>query len=116
MTVGRPCVEREHGTEHSKSDEDEGEEHLLYLRGNVVHGGYLVDIHRCGSTEEVDAENTDDEKCRTSHKHQGELHGCIFLVAAAPYADEKIHRDERNLVEHEHGEEVGADEESEHTR
>ena len=81
-----------------------------------MHGGNLVDIHCGGTAEEVDAENTDNQQCRTSHKHQGELHGCIFLVAAAPYADEKIHRDERNLVEHEHGEEVGADEESKHTR
>ena len=112
MTVRRPCVEREEGSKHTETDENEREEYVLYLRVDIVHGGYLIDVHCCGTTEIVDAENADDQESRTSHKHQRELHGCIFLLARTPYSDEKVHRDEGYLIEHEHGEHVGADEES----
>lgn len=63
----------------------------------------------------VDADKREHQERRAAHEHQGELHGRILLAACAPLADEKIHRYERHLVEHEHREEVGSDEEAEHT-
>ena len=50
---------------------------------------------------------------RTAHEHQRQLHGRILLAAAAPDADQEVHRNQRHLVEHEHREEVDRDEESE---
>ena len=108
-------MEGEKGTQHTEADEDEGEEHLLCLHGDVVHLCNLQYVHRCGTAEEIDAEDADDEEGRTTHQHQRELHGCIFLVAATPYTNEQVHGDEGYLVEHEHGEQVGADEEAKHT-
>ena len=81
MTVGRPGVEREQGPEDSETDEDEGEEYLLDVGGNIVLGGNLGDNHGVGPAEEVDAEDADDEQRRASHKHEGKLHGCILAVA-----------------------------------
>ena len=116
MTVGRPCVEREQGAQDAKPDEKEREENVLNLCGNVGHGSYLVNVHRGGSAEEVYGQDADDEQGRTAHEHQGELHGCIFLGSGSPYADKQVHGDEGHLVKHEHGEHVGRDEETEHTR
>ena len=105
-------MEWKEGSKDTEADEDEREEHVLYLGVDVVHGGNLVDVHRCGTTEIVDAENTDNKQGGSSHKHKGELHGRIFLLAATPHTDQEVHRDEGNLVEHKHGEHVGADEEA----
>ena len=61
-----------------------------------------------------DAEDTAHEEGGTAHEHEGQLHGGILLAAATPHADEKVHRDEGYLIEHEHGEHVDRDEEAEH--
>ena len=116
MTVGRPCVEREQGSKNTETDEDEGEENLLDIDGNVVFLGYLEHVHRVTATEVEDAKQSEDKQCGASHEHQGELHGRVFLVAAAPNADEKIHRDKSDLVEHEHREHINGDEEAVDTR
>ena len=79
----------------------------------MVHN--LKDVHSLGSGTIIYAKDTDEQECRTTHKHKGKFHGGVFLLSASPYADEQIHRDERNLVEHEHGEEVGRDEETENS-
>ena len=63
----------------------------------------------------VDAQDADKQKCRATHKHKGELHCSIVLVAATPHTDEQIHRDECHLVEHKHREQVNRNEEAEHT-
>ena len=115
VTVGRPCVEREERAKHAESDEDEREEYLLYVNGNIVHGSNLLDVHCRCTAEIVDSEDSDDKQGRASHKHQSELHGSILLVSATPHTDEKIHRDESNLIEHEHSEHIGADEEAVNT-
>ena len=111
MTVRRPCVEGEQRTQHTKTDEDEGEEHLLRLYGNVVHGSNLIDIHGGGTAEVIDTQNTDNQQSRASHQHQGQLHGCILLIARAPDTNQQVHGNQRNLIEHEHGKHIGADEE-----
>ena len=115
MAVGTPRVEREQGAKHTETDEYEREEHVLYVGRYVVVSGNLHHVHGGSTVEEVYSEDTENEQGRTSHEHQRKLHGGILLVAAAPYADEKVHRDEGYLVEHEHGEHVYADEEAEHT-
>ena len=38
----------------------------------------------------------------------------VFFFPATPDADQEVHGDEGDLVEHEHGEEVDGDEEPEH--
>ena len=116
MTVGAPCVEREQSTQHTKSDEDEREEHLLDSYGDVVQSGNLVDIHRGGTTEEVDAQNTDDQQGRASHEHERQLHGSILFGTTSPHANQEVHGNQSHLVEHEHGEHVDRDEETIDTR
>ncbi len=108
-------MEREHGSKYTETDEDEGEEHLLNLHRDIVHGGNLVDIHGRGTTKVVDAQDTNNEQSRASHQHQRQLHGRILLGTTTPHTNQQVHRDERHLIEHEHGEKVGADKEAEHT-
>ena len=121
MTIGRPCVEREQGSQHTEADEDEGEEGILNGHRNGVRRlGDGVDVHgehaAVDAVEVVDAEDAKDEQGRAAHQHQGQLHGRILLAARAPHANEQVHGDEGYLIEHKHGEHVGADEEAEHTR
>ena len=67
-----------------------------------------------GSRVVVDADEAEHQEGRAAHKHQGKLHCGILLAACAPYADEKVHRDKSDLVEHEHREEVDRDKEAEY--
>ena len=108
-------MEGEQSTQHTKTDENEGEEYLLDVNGNVMLGGNFRDNHRVGSAVEVDAENTEDEQGRTSHEHQRQFHGRILLVARTPNTNEQVHGNEGHLIEHEHGEHIHGDEEAEHT-
>ena len=107
MTIRRPCVEREQGTQHTEADEDEGEEHLLNLNGDIVHSSNLVDVHRRSAAEEVDAKNTDNQQGRTTHQHECQLHGRVLLATRAPNTNQQVHGNQGYLVEHEHREEVG---------
>ena len=82
-----------------------------------VKGGWLdFDVHRRGTTEIVDAQDADNQEGRASHQHQRQFHGRVLLMTRAPDANQQIHRNQRHLVEHEHREQVGRDEEAEHTR
>ena len=113
MTVGRPCVEREHRAKHAESYECANKQCVLPVEVYAVLCN-LNKVHRMACVI-VDAEDADKKQCRAAHKHKGQLHRSIVLVAAAPHSDEKIHRDERNLIEHEHCEQVNRDEEAEHS-
>ena len=112
MTVRTPSVEREQGAKHSKTNEHKREEYLLKFNRNVVHLCNFKHIHCCCSASEINSEYAEDKQCRTTHKHKGKLHGRILLMAAAPYTDKQVHRDKGNLVEHEHREHVGCNEEA----
>ena len=79
---------------------------------NVIVVRNLKDAHCRTAVEEVDAHKTQDDEGGTAHKHQGELHGCILLATRTPVANQEVHRDKGNLVEHEHGEEVDGDKET----
>ena len=48
-------------------------------------------------------------------EHKGKFHGRVVLAARPPYTDEEVHGDKRNLIKHEHSEEVDRDKEAEHT-
>ena len=109
-------MEGKQGSQYAKAYEDEGKEHLLYVNRNVVHGSNLVDVHCGGAAEVVDAQYAENQERRAPHQHQRQLHGSILLVARPPHAYQQIHGDECHLVEHEHGEHIGADEEAIHTR
>ena len=74
-------MEGEQGAQHTETNEDEGEEHLLNSYGNIVHSSNLVDVHRGSTAEVVDAQNADNQEGRASHQHQRQLHGSILLVA-----------------------------------
>ena len=106
-------MEGEKGSQDAEADEDEREPDALLGKGDVVQRGDLQYVHRLGPRAEVDAQDADQQEGRAAHEHQREFHGRILLAAAAPDADEQVHRDERHLVEHEHREEVHRDEESE---
>ena len=60
----------------------------------------------------VDADKAEHQEGRAAHKHKGQLHGAVLLAACTPESDEKVHRDECDLIEHEHGEKVDRDEEA----
>ena len=108
-------MEREQGSEHSESDEDYREPDALEIHRYIVHLCYFQNVHGRCSRAEVDAEDTYKKQGRSTHEHQGQLHGRILLAAASPYSYEKIHRDEGHFVEHEHGKEVDRDEKSEYS-
>ena len=115
MTVGAPCVERKECAQYAESQEGEREPDALLCERDVVQPGYFEDVHcRPAGTEEY-AQNTDQQESRTTHQHQGQLHGCVFLASRAPYTDQQIHRDQRDFVEHEHCEQINGDEESEYS-
>ena len=116
MTVGAPCVEGEEGTQHAEADERQGEPDALLLDGDVVQVGNLQQVHRRGARAEVDAQDADQQEGGAAHQHQRQLHGGVFLVAGAPYADQQVHRDQSHLVEHEHREQVYRDEEAEYAQ
>ena len=115
MTVGRPCVEREHSAEDAETDESANEQGILpsSVDARTLHD--FDDVHRFAGMI-VDAEDADEQESRTTHKHERELHSRVVLVAATPNADEQIHRDKSHLVEHEHREQVNRDEEPEYAR
>ena len=119
VTVGAPCVEGEEGSEHTETDEGEGEPEALLGKGNGMGAarvvGNLDNVHGLATGTVEDAEDAAHEEGRAAHEHEGELHGCILLAATTPHANEQVHGDEGYLVEHEHGEHVDRDEEAEHT-
>ena len=73
-------MEGEQSTQHTETNEDEGEEHLLNSYGNIVHSSNLIDVHRGSTAEVIDAKDTDNQEGGTSHQHQRQLHGSILLV------------------------------------
>ena len=119
MTVRTPGVEREHGSEDTESDKRETEEKILPARVNRIVVGYLENVpgelSALRRTVPIDTEKTEHQEGRTAHQHQGQLHCRIFLAARAPHTDQKVHRNQSHLIEHEHGEHVDGNEESEHT-
>ena len=116
VTVGAPGMEGEEGSQYTESEEGQREPDALLCQRNVVQGGDFLQVHGGGTGPVVDAEDADEQEGGTAHEHQGELHGGIFLAAAAPYTDEQVHGDEGYFIKHKHGEEVGGDEEAEHTQ
>ena len=108
-------MEREQSTKYTETDEHKWEQHVLNCRRDVVVVGNLKDVHCRGTVEEVDAHQAEDDEGGTTHKHQRKLHGCILLATRTPETNQEVHRDEGNLVEHEHGEEVDRDEETVNT-
>ena len=119
MTVGRPCVEREQGSQHTEADEDEGEEDVLYPAGDGVGCSNRRQFERVVAAilavEEVDTQQTENQQGRASHQHECQFHSRVLLMTRAPDTNQEVHRDKGHLVEHEHCEEVGGDEEAEHT-
>ena len=63
---------------------------------------------------EIDAQNAHQQQGRSAHQHQRQLHGRVFLASRTPYADEQVHRNQRNLVEQEHREQVDRDKKAEY--
>ena len=112
-------MEWEQSSKNTETDEEQWEEYILNaLRNSVSTMGMVSDIQdfECLSTTvEVDTQDTDNQKSRTTHQHQSQLHGRILLCTTTPYTDEEIHRNQRNLIEHEHGEHVNRDEETIYT-
>ena len=117
VAVGRPSVEREHGAKHTEAHKCEREQHALPTVGYGIVVGNLKDVHSeaaVGARVVVDADDAEHQEGRATHEHQRKLHGRVVLVATAPHANQQIHGDERDLVEHEHGEQVDGYEEAEH--
>ena len=67
------------------------------------------------TVEVVDTQQSENQQSRTSHQHQCKLHGRILLATRTPNTNQQVHRNQSNLVEHEHCEQVGRDEEAKHT-
>ena len=116
MTVRAPRMEGEQGAQHAKSQEGEWEPDALLFNRYVVQGGYFGEVHRGGAATVVDAQDAYQQEGRTAHQHQRQLHGGVFLAARTPYADEQIHRYQGHFIEHEHGEQVDGNKETEHAQ
>ena len=114
VTVGAPCMEREQSSQYAESEEYSREENTLDFCRDVFVC-YFENVHRFSSGSVIDTQDTDKQESRTTHQHQCKFHCGIFLASATPNADKQIHRDKGNLVEHEHGEQVGRNKETEHT-
>ena len=119
VAVGTPRVEGEECAEHAETDKREREPDALLREvdgvGTARLVGNLDDVHRGCARSVEDAEDAAHEESRTAHEHERELHGRIFFAPAAPYANQEVHGNERDFIEHEHGEHVHGDEEAEHT-
>ena len=117
MTVGAPCVEGEEGTENAEADEGHREPNALLGEVDGMGAAHVVgdvnDVHGLATGTIEDTEDAAHEEGRSAHEHEGQFHGGIFFLAAAPDADEEIHRDEGDFIEHEHGEHVDRNEEAE---
>ena len=118
MAVGAPCVEGEHGAENAEANECHREKECLPAVADSIVLGNLENVpcklSAFGSAMVVYADEAEHQECRSTHEHKGELHGRVVLAAGTPDTDEKIHGDKGDFIEHEHREEVDADEEAEH--
>ena len=112
-------MEWEQSTQNTESDEDEWEEDILDVSRNT-----MVSCDSCqlecvltavDTVEVVDTQQSENQQSRTSHQHQGKLHGRILLATRTPNTNQQVHRNQSYLVEHEHSEQVGRDKEAEHT-
>ena len=108
-------MEWEQCTKYTKANKYEWEEDVLNICRYHIVVGNLKDVHCRSTIEEINTYKTENDKGRTSHKHQGELHRSILLIARSPETNEKVHRNQCYLIEHEHGKEVDADEETIYT-
>ena len=77
--------------------------------------GNVDDVHRVTAGSIENTEDAAHQEGRTTHEHERELHRSIFLATGTPHADEQVHGDEGNFIEHEHGEHVDGDEKAEYT-
>ena len=114
MTVGTPGVERKESSQYTKTDKGKREEPPLQFVRNMLTRN-VKNVHACRSRIEIDTQYPDEQQGRTTHQHQGQLHGCIFFFTGAPNSDQQVQRDEGDLIKHKHGEEVGGDEKTEDT-
>ena len=76
---------------------------------------YFQEIHGFTTGTIENTQDSNQQESRTTHQHQGQFHGCIFFLSATPYANEQIHGDKSHFVEHEHGEQVDGNEETEYS-
>ena len=119
MTVRAPCMEGEHRSQHPESYEGQREEQALSRHRDRVLRDF-EDVHRVlpslGCGVEIDPQDPHQQERRTTHEHQGKFHRCILLAARTPQTDQQVHRDQCDLVEHEHREQVDRDKEPEHAQ
>ena len=74
--------------------------------------GNVENIHCLATCSIEDTKDTTHEESRTAHKHECQLHGCIFFRTCAPHTNQQIHRDKSYFIEHKHGEHVDGNEET----
>ena len=115
MTIGRPCVEREHSPQHAESHESHREQEVLPVHGDITVLGNFDYIHRMEPRLIIDTQDTDHQQSRTTHQHQGQFHCRIVLSAASPNTYQQVHGNKRHFVEHEHGKKVHRNKETEYT-
>ena len=120
MTIGRPCMEWEHGTQHAEADKCQREQQILPIVRNGIVMCNIQDVHRQGLTSrcrvEIDTNQAEHQEGRATHQHQRQFHRAIVLVTTTPHTNEQVHGNQSNLIEHEHREQVNRDKETEHTR
>ena len=72
-------MEWEQRTEDTETDEEQWEEHVLHALWNRMSTISMVsdieDFEGLSTTVEVDTQDTDNQKGRTTHQHQSQLHG-----------------------------------------
>ena len=81
VTVGAPCVEREQCTEYTETEESKREPNALLFDRNIMQLGNFQQVHTGGTGTEIDTQNTNKQECGTTHQHQCQFHGRVFLTS-----------------------------------
>jgi hypothetical protein len=108
-------VEGEHARQHPEAGEDEGEHPELLRRGEARgRGRQLGETEAVAAGRRVGPEHARQHQRAAGEGIEHELHRAVLAVGRTPLRDEEILRHDRDLVEDEEHERVGAQEHAAH--
>ena len=100
-------MEGKKGSEDAEAHEHQWEDEPLCLCGDTRR--HDVDHVKGAHPQrrgEIDGHHGDEDEGGSAHQHEGKFVGAILFPPAAPDADQQEFRDDRDLEEEEHREEV----------
>jgi len=107
----RPRVKGKHAREHREAKEDEGEHPNLFVAREMGRGlREIAEAEALTAGRGVGPEQTGEDERAARERIEHELHRAVFAVGGAPVRDEEIFRHDRDLIEDEERERIGAEE------